>query len=97
MNKNKNDNGQILDTFGNNDEKEGIADIAALNKNIGCTWYGKLNDLLNTNHLETCTIKYNPLYKKNITIKILKNENKKLIEIISELKKKDLKLENELN
>eukprot|EP01084_Bolivina_argentea_P276707 472205_1 len=73
---------QFIDTVGS-DEKEGIE----IN-NTGCQWTGKLSDLLNCDHLQQCIKKYDPLATQNISMNKLKNENKKLNEIIGEQREK---------
>ena len=68
----QNVNGDVMDTLGDVDEKEGV--IEKDNKS-GCEWCGTLKELIHSDHLEQCSLKYDPLLVANVIIAELKAEN----------------------
>eukprot|EP01084_Bolivina_argentea_P146789 256930_1 len=83
-NKNANiDNQVVMDTIGG-DQKEGAPVAAASDEIIdGCTeWKGTLDELLNSDHLRQCTLKYDATGIQKLEMEKVQNEKQSLHRII---------------
>eukprot|EP01083_Nonionella_stella_P247976 859095_1 len=86
-NRNKNtniENDVVMDTIGG-DQKEGIAASEDINID-GCEWKGTLSELLNSDHLHQCTMKYDATFIQKLQIETMQTENQSLHKIIEQQK-----------
>ena len=69
------DNQMIIDTL---EHDHGSVEGMSFDVNpFTCNWKGTLSDLINTTHLRTCTLKFNPTYFTTITINKLRQKMEK--------------------
>eukprot|EP01083_Nonionella_stella_P032736 89584_1 len=86
-NKNANvDNEVVMDTIGC-DQKEGAPVAAAADDIVdGCDWKGTLDELLKSDHLHQCTLKYDATGIQKLQMEEMEHENQSLHKIIQQQK-----------
>eukprot|EP01083_Nonionella_stella_P032733 89574_1 len=86
-NKNVNiDNEVVIDTIGC-DQKEGAPVAAAADDIVdGCDWKGTLDELLKSDHLHQCTLKYDATGIQKLQMEEMEHENQSLHKIIQQQK-----------